>query len=61
MAIGCMGPRRIPIKEMAMALPIREGTMYHIVISKLFNLKEKFSSHMIKNGFRKFYPIAKSA
>ena len=35
MAIGNMGPRRIPMKEMAMALPIREG-VNHIVNSKLF-------------------------
>ena len=37
MAIGNMGPRRIPMKEMAMALPIREG-VNHIVNSKLFYL-----------------------
>ena len=34
MAIGNMGPRRIPMKEISMALPIKGG-VNHIVISKL--------------------------
>lgn len=47
MANGYMGPRRIPVKEIAMALPIREG-VYHIAISKLFDLKKKFKPHQKK-------------
>ena len=34
MTIGNMGPRRIPMKEISMALPIKGG-VNHIVISKL--------------------------
>ena len=59
MAIGYMGPRRIPMKEIAMALPIRE-CVYHIVISKLFNLKKSSVQHRKKIG-SETYPIAKSA
>ena len=47
MAIGNMGPKRIPMKEISMALPIREG-VNHIVISKLFDSKES-SVHIGKN------------
>ena len=39
MAIGNMGPRKKPMNETAMALPIRDG-INHIVNSKLFDLKK---------------------
>jgi hypothetical protein len=39
MAIGNMGPRKKPMNETAMALPIRDG-MSHIVSSKLFDLRK---------------------
>ena len=57
MATGNIGPRRTPIKDIAMTLPIREG-VNHIIISKLFHLKES-SGHIGKMG-SEFYPIAKS-
>jgi hypothetical protein len=58
MVIGNMGPKRKPMKEIAMALPIREG-VNHIVISKLFDLKE--SSVHIGNFESETYPIARNA
>ena len=33
--MGYMGPKKTPMKELAMALPIKDG-MNHIVISNLF-------------------------
>ena len=42
--IGNIGPIKKPMNEIAMALPIMEG-VNHIVISKLFDFEEKFSSH----------------
>ena len=39
MATGNIGPRRTPIKDIAMTLPIREG-VNHIIISKLFDLRK---------------------
>jgi hypothetical protein len=58
MAIGNIGPRKTPMKETAMALPIREG-VNHIVISKLLDLN-KSSVHIGKIE-RETYPIARSA
>ena len=43
MAIGNIGPRKTPMKEIAMELPIREG-MNHIVISKLLDFEERKGS-----------------
>ena len=40
MAIGYKGPRKKPIKDIAMALPIREGVS-DIIISKLFDFEKK--------------------
>jgi hypothetical protein len=58
MTIGNMGPRRTPMKETVMALPIREG-VNHIIISKLFDLKEN-SVHIRKFEFET-YPSARKA
>lgn len=45
MAMGNMGPKRTPMNEIAMALPIRDG-MNHIVSSKLFRFEKKFGSQL---------------
>ena len=62
MAIGNIGPRKTPMKEIAIALPIREG-MNHIVISKLLDFEERksFSSLRQKIESETSYPIARSA
>jgi hypothetical protein len=48
MAIGNMGPRRTPIKEIAMASPIKEG-VNHITSSKLFDFEGKVQFTLEKN------------
>ena len=54
MAIGYKGPRKKPIKDIAMALPIREGVS-DIIISKLFDFvkkkKRKVNLESFKSGF----------
>jgi len=57
MATGYIGPRRIPMKEIAMALPTREG-VNHIIISKLLDLGGKVSSHGRIES--ETYPITRS-
>jgi hypothetical protein len=52
MAIGNMGARRTPMKEIAMALPIRDSEgVNHIIISRLFDLKKESSIHIGKFEF----------
>ena len=47
------------MKDIATTLPIREG-VNHIVISRLFDLKESSVHHDIGNFECETYPIAKS-
>jgi hypothetical protein len=61
MAIGYIGPRRIPMKEIAMALPIKDG-VNHIVISKLLVVRGTGSVHIGRIVLEpKTYPIARNA
>ena len=60
MAIGNMGPRRKPMNETAMALPIRDG-MNHIVNSKLFDWMKSSAHNLSRKIGSETYPIARNA